>query len=517
MTLDDELELERLRGEPQLSVGTGDIDAAEMQAIEESGQTREEVLAAHDALPENMDNLLPKTEEAVPYKFSPAAAMFNLPGTLGHAAWDTTYPIRHPMDFGSSMKSVAKGLYQKITPGIQADEATIDAMAEGLKDRYGSVENVLKTLETDPGGMLLDITGLASGGGAILSKLPGKAGQAAGKVADIANMADPLNVAANTVGGARQKRSADKRDPIDEMLEATKFGTTIDIKGGYGSRRALAETMLEYGYELNDKGIQKLIADMDKVGLKIEDILQSPAATKARIPRSAIEERYMPEFMRQKTKINENVNPSGNRAIIENEMRPFREAGEETGVPAPINAREMNELKKDFYEGSKYGKDESKLLDTQAEVNRMMGRGAKELVEEAVPAIQPYNEKWGRLAELKPNLMRSSGRVANRDQGGLMAPIRAGAMGIMAGNFDPLLAMPAAYLGYRSGQKTLPKNRSESAQKAWDLQHKNYGDIYRSSGALPNLLRGSRAYGSAYDESPEEYFNSLLSGEIFKD
>jgi len=485
MTLDDELELERLRGEPQLSVGTGDIDAAEMQAIEESGRTKDEVMAEHDARPENMDNLLPRPEAKVPYKFSPAAMMFNAPGSAWQLAKDVTYPVRHPVQTYQTMSALSEGVLSQL--GIKdGDETTVEAVKQALMDRYGSFENAQKSLESDPFGVLTDITGIISGGAGLAAKLPGKIGAIAGTAADVAKRVDPINFAATTVAKVPAKYNASKVDPIDQILQATKFSPGMDVKYGIGTRRRLAKTMLENGYSLDDAGLAKLVEDMTEVGLKMEDILNSDAANTNIVPPSRVMSR-IPAFLQKHTNPRTKLHPDENRDAIQGEVQPWKTANERNTA---LTAREVNEIKKDAYKRAGYDKGDNAKLALGAETNRQIGRGAKELVSEMLPEIKPYNEKWGKLAELKDPLTRAAAVSGQRDPSGIMPLLKAGVVGVTASSVDPILGGIAAYTAYKRGLGKNPKAKVDAAHETYRLQSKSYGDLYADHGSLPTLMRG---------------------------
>lgn len=121
----------------------------------------------------------PKKEEPSGVLGTVSTAISNVPESAMKFAEDIVYPILHPIQTAESLGSLALGLTQKLIPGEQEQEKYVDALGQGLYDRYGTLENVKKTFMHDPIGMLSDISGIVSGG----TLLAGKVGKAAAKTA----------------------------------------------------------------------------------------------------------------------------------------------------------------------------------------------------------------------------------------------------------------------------------------------------------------------------------------------
>src|SRR4030095_903240 len=82
------------------------------------------------------------------------------------------------------------------------EEKMVDALGEFFKDRYGGIENVKRTLATDPVGFASDLSIFLTGGGSVAAKAPGVAGQAAKIVGTVGRTIDPLSVGIKAVQGA---------------------------------------------------------------------------------------------------------------------------------------------------------------------------------------------------------------------------------------------------------------------------------------------------------------------------
>lgn len=107
--------------------------------------------------------------------FSFTEMLGNVPGSAANVVADTASAIAHPID-------TAKGLYN----------LGWDGLMQFYKDRYGSVDAFMNTLEKDPAGVFLEGSGLLSGGGTIAARLPGVAGKLGKAAATAGRYTDPV-------------------------------------------------------------------------------------------------------------------------------------------------------------------------------------------------------------------------------------------------------------------------------------------------------------------------------------
>lgn len=129
----------------------------------------------------------------------PGQAVRNLPASAAQFGKDIVQPIVHPVDTAKALYSVGSGAVQKAVPGVQADEAAFDAVTKFFADRYGGMENLKRTLASDPVGFLADISTALTGGGALAARAPGMAGRAGAAVRAAGRSVDPLTLATKGV------------------------------------------------------------------------------------------------------------------------------------------------------------------------------------------------------------------------------------------------------------------------------------------------------------------------------
>lgn len=120
----------------------------------------------------------------------------NLVSSAGNVVSGIAHTVMHPVDTLEGMGTIGKGILQKVG-AIDGKDAVpaADAVGKALVDRYGSWENIKKTVHEDPVGFMMDASAALGLGGAAVAKAPGALG-AAGEIAKTAGSTfDPLSVA----------------------------------------------------------------------------------------------------------------------------------------------------------------------------------------------------------------------------------------------------------------------------------------------------------------------------------
>lgn len=100
--------------------------------------------------------------------FSVGRTISNIPKSAGNLIGGVVNAAVHPIRTVKAIGSVAAGGVEKLIPGKQAEEASFDQLVGHYKERYGSVDQFLKTLEDDPVGVLADASTVLGGAGAAL-------------------------------------------------------------------------------------------------------------------------------------------------------------------------------------------------------------------------------------------------------------------------------------------------------------------------------------------------------------
>jgi len=151
----------------------------------------------------------------------PGQAWGNAPESAKQFASDIWQMISHPIETGTALVDLSKGIASKVVPGLELDESSADAFGQFIVDRYGGDEGdvfagLRRTLANDPVGALADLSAAATGGGMAVAKggmmagkVAGTAGQAIARggeaVADVAKFADPAYTAVRGAGEAAKR------------------------------------------------------------------------------------------------------------------------------------------------------------------------------------------------------------------------------------------------------------------------------------------------------------------------
>ncbi len=176
--------------------------------------------------------LAAKTQSAGPMSIGDVAngAVINFPSSAMHLGENIITPIMHPIETAKNLYHLGAGIIEKAIPGTQADEATANAVGKYFSDRYGGLENVKKTIATDPAGFLADASVVLGGGGAAL--------KATGTLAKAAEVADRAGTVANPIAlalkaGAGAKNIVGKG--LTEALGVTTGAGPQSIRTAYGA------------------------------------------------------------------------------------------------------------------------------------------------------------------------------------------------------------------------------------------------------------------------------------------
>ena len=172
----DPQEFETFKSKAAAPQSGGGFDPAEFEAFKSGKPLTPSTLSAGEVATGALTNL------------GPSALQFGK---------DVAQPFLHPIETAENLKNLGHGVLQKtgILPGTE-HEKYADAVGKFFADRYGGIENVKRTLATDPVGMASDLSVLLTGGGSLAAKLPATAGRVGEIAGTVGRVVDPINVAA---------------------------------------------------------------------------------------------------------------------------------------------------------------------------------------------------------------------------------------------------------------------------------------------------------------------------------
>lgn len=362
------------------------------------------------------------------------------PAVSAKPAWQTPMDemiMNIPSSAGNYIKTLVKGIasmpemaknalpsnpQELVNRMSDAGDKTWDKVVlPVLKNRYGSVDNILNTLKTDPVGVLADVSMIYA-------------------------PADPTRAITGTAKAAG--KALTETLPKWSYKSAVKMGTGKALSVAERNKRAI--TGLEEAILPTEGGLSKLEG---KIGA-IEEAIQTPVTEAAQrgvtVPRQAVAGRLedtMEKFTQQ-------VNPLDDLNAIANVEKGFVET-----QPSRIPIDVAQKLKKGTYQQlkGKYGK----LSGAAIESEKALARGLKEEVYSALEATHPelkaLGEKEGSLLALKDSIENAVKRIQNQEAIGLGMPAGAGAGYAMGGSTG------AATAGFLAKALELPRVKSALA------------------------------------------------------
>ncbi len=420
--------------------------------------------------------------------FSLGTTLSNVPKSAANLVGGIADAVIHPVRTVKAIGSVAAGGVQKLIPGQQAEEANFDALTSFYKERYGSVDQFLKTLQEDPVGVAADASAIFGGAGAALkgvgavSKIDAvtRAGQVTSNVAKKVN---PLSAA----GGLVSKASATAFPWVAKTIEKSNLRLTGTMKRELGAKvdeitNFLAEKKLigtpqqrfdkaTALYEKAEGALDQFFGQMAKgSGVKKSQVINSLNSLKAKFKNE-----------RDSAVINKQID-SAVKAIKQNQ-----------GDIIPY--KNLNEFKRSTYRNA-YNRAGEKVLDDVEHaigdvVRGQMETGLKGLKVEG-QAIEEFNRQYGLLIQGRKLVKASIGRpelspITER----LLASLIGGAVGGLPGAGAGLAFGKAAF-------EALPITAARSALGA-GLSKAATGPTSRAGRLFSGALKASAVPATIID------------------
>ena len=313
---------------------------------------------------------------------------------------DLWHAATNPKQTASVIGTLAEGTAEKGLRNVQemktgeeyekgASEQAPEMVWQGVKDRYGSVDNFKRTLMDDPYGVLVDVASFGTLGS--FSKL-GKA----------ARSAEMIN-AASQLG-----RHAMAMIPDSVMTKlyasALKLPTTSPV------RQRIVNTALEHGILPNLKGVLKMDDLISAHESKLNKLVDEATESGQMIPREALQA-HMDELFDSK---------GGLKAEgIEDQMRVynvFARAMNNMGDKRSFTPREVQDFKQDLYKKiytRKTSSDSKVRQGVKVESQQNLARAAKDALSEVIPEAADVNRILGDLYTSRNKIAQASGRIEN--------------------------------------------------------------------------------------------------------
>lgn len=330
----------------------------------------------------------------------------NVPGSAMNLAGGLFSAAMHPIKTIKTIGGIAGGAVDKLLPGEQGGEQNFDALVNFYKERYGSVDKLLQTIEKDPVGFAADASIVLGGAGGVLSttgkvsKISAltKAGQITSRAGQVAN---PLSAVSGAVSiGAKTfptiARTLEKANLRLTPVQKANLGKRLNELADYSAKRGIIGTpkgrfeKATAMIEGNENILQKFFSQMSK----------GSVVDKQSVVRSLQSLKGVYKNNRDSLAINKQIDGA---------IRQIQRMGNDKGISYPA----INEFKRSTYKNA-YNKAGDKVLDSIEHdigdiVRKQMEAGLEGLKIQGLP-IKQFNADYGKLLELKKLIKIASGR-----------------------------------------------------------------------------------------------------------
>lgn len=328
----------------------------------------------------------------------PGSAM-NLIGGLGDA-------VMNPKRTIEAIGGIAGGAVDKLLPGEQGGEENFDALVNFYKERYGSIDKLLQTIEKDPVGFATDASVVLGGAGGVLSAAGkvskvsalSKAGSVVSKAGQVTN---PLSAVSGVASlGAKTfpwiARTLEKANLRLTPVQKANMGTKLNELADYSAKRGIIGSPMGR--------FDKVVALIEKT----EDTLQNFFSHMSK--GSVIDKQSIIRSLQSLKGAYKNNRDS---IVINKQIDGAIRQIQKMGSVDDITYAALNEFKRTTYRNA-YNKAGNKVLD---DVEHAIGDIARKSIEQGLEGlkiqglpIKQFNADYGKLLQLKKLLKIASGR-----------------------------------------------------------------------------------------------------------
>ena len=431
-----------------------------------------------------------------PFEFSLEETISNLKPSAVQYGQNMLNAITSPLQTVNSIVDIGAGALQNALPQSvvnfvsQADVNRPEALQRAessrniagdvgqyYKERLGGKENILRTLQQDPIGILSDASALLTGGGSLIPKV-------GGAVQKVGAAIEPLNATFNALQYGAGKVIPTSLAP--KLYEsAAKWSTALSPE----QRSAMTQTALQEQLMPTYAGLGKVEVLMSDLGNNINSLVDTATNANVKIPASEVF-KYINEAKSNLGgfKIGATADVSEINAIEQAFKKQIKANKSDYVTP-----RQLQDFKTDIYKRINFRQKTNTPTIASEEVYSGMGKAAKEALSSNIPAIGSLNERLGSLLDLKPNLVRSAGRIENAN----ILPINAG---IQASGGAALGGDIGAMAGAAQSLFDMPKTKAAAALNLYKKQNQGlgvFGDNSPNATFIRQLLQQQGAYNNA--------------------
>lgn len=349
--------------------------------------------------------------------FSFGNMLSNIPGSGAKYLGDIAQAVMSPIDTGKAIYDIGEGLVNKVGRNLSeaiegrdieplpGSEDAVDAFGRAIVDRYGSVDALLNTIETDPVGFAADVAGILSP----VRRVPGLE-----KVGKVADAIEPVSGAMQLAAKVIPEQAAHKL-----YQSAAKFSTTLNRD----QRQAIIQTALDNGLYPTSNGVLRIETMTDLLNGQLDDLIDAASTAGTQIPVDRVFE-YISDVMRNKDGFKVQSGKD-----IEDLQKLSAAIHESLKGRQTVSPQEMQAFKKDAYQKINWNAKYQKGTPAKEEGMKAAARGAKDSIVDAMPEAADINAELSKLYELQPHLQRAANRIENNNVIGLQTMLGGGGVG----------------------------------------------------------------------------------------
>jgi hypothetical protein len=458
------------------------------------------------------------------YDFSATEMARNLPHSVAEFGRSMAEIARDPLPIAESVADLAKGVYQKMTPGFTARDPNRDVsnipMVDHFIDEYdkraGTLQRIQRTVEQDPFGAASEASALLFPAGALTRQ----AGTLTQKVAPLLGKVAPV---ASTTGGLLEGAGRGMTalgaatDPLNIGLNVVKAGAGL-IPGGLSTARRLHEsaaktgtmvprdqrasmtkTSLQYGIKPDSwiwepvQGIDTLDGLINNEINKVTKIINNAEGT---VPIQRVFD-ALEAGLRGQTGFD--ITAPKQMKSYQRVMNEFDDYLYETlGLTRSdtVTVKQLQEFKKQAYKKINYDRKNLKGNLGREAALKDAARAAREAIEELAPAVKKPNEKLAAFYEVLPATARASSRIENKDLFGIGSSIK----------LTAAESVGAAPIGIGLG--LLEKGKAGLAQYLSALKMRGVKGVFFENYIYPALVREGLYAAGELSQARQDFKNA---------
>ncbi|MCG7904420.1 MAG: hypothetical protein JAY60_18585 [Candidatus Thiodiazotropha weberae] len=335
-----------------------------------------------------------KGDKTMPSKkgeFDPRLMAENVPSAANNLKQGLLYAAQNPKEVAEATYNLGKGTIHLGIDGYDPSEEYPKQVWEDTKERYGGVDNILKTIQEDPVGFGLDAS-VAGKGLTAASRLAKRSG---------AGLLSPDT-------------------PVRMMSDSLNWS---NVKDGFKKRDRVSKAILEHDLPLGRTGVETARHIVNEFEAKSKALIAQANKDGTKVPANTLYDSLWKI-------IDDSKKTSGGAKVRRDVFKQWIEdLKEDFGHgKASLTPEEVLHFKRKLYERINFEADHPSGTPTSKLINENLAGRAKYTLDQVVPGFKDLNKEYGPFLDMMDTLERNALRLDNN------APVGLGArMNVMAG------------------------------------------------------------------------------------